>query len=118
MLSAVTAGLYTGWMSRVGDDAETRLDANAFWATFIFALNVLLFILLGLRLPSIFEAVQDTMTIAAVIGYGALVSARGDRWCGSPGSSARWRSAGSSLRPSGSIPVTAGRSAWWSAGRE
>lgn len=75
VLSAVTAGLYTGWMSRSNDDAETRLDANAFWETFIFGLNVLLFTLLGLRLPSIFEAVQDTMNIAEVIGYGALVSA-------------------------------------------
>ena len=75
VLSAVTAGLYTGWMARSETDAETRLDANAFWNTFIFALNVLLFILLGLKLPSIVEAVQDTMTIAQMIGYGALVSA-------------------------------------------
>jgi Na+/H+ antiporter len=75
VLSAVTAGLYTGWMSRSEADAETRLDANAFWATFIFALNVLLFILLGLRLPSIIEAVEGTMTVAELIGYGALISA-------------------------------------------
>ena len=74
VLSAVAAGLYTGWVARTETDAETRLDANAFWATFIFALNVLLFILLGLRLPSIIEAVQDTMTIAQMIGYGALIS--------------------------------------------
>ncbi|MGK2955093.1 MAG: Na+/H+ antiporter [Solirubrobacterales bacterium] len=75
VLSAVTAGLYTGWQARSNTDADTRLDANAFWATFIFALNVLLFILLGLKLPSIVEAVQDTMSIAQMIGYGALVSA-------------------------------------------
>jgi len=75
VLSAVTAGLYTGWVARSETAAETRLDANAFWATFIFALNVLLFILLGLRLPSIVEAVQDTMGIAQIIGYGALISA-------------------------------------------
>ncbi|MGK2931741.1 MAG: Na+/H+ antiporter [Solirubrobacterales bacterium] len=75
VLSAVSAGLYVGWMSRSEADAETRLDANAFWGTFIFALNVLLFILLGLRLPSIIEAVQDTMSVAQVVGYGALISA-------------------------------------------
>lgn len=74
VLSAVTAGLYVGWMSRSSTDAETRLDASAFWATFIFALNVVLFILLGLRLPSIVEAVQDTMSIGQMIGYGALIS--------------------------------------------
>ena len=75
VLSAVTAGLYTGWVARSETSAETRLDANAFWATFILALNVLLFILLGLRLPSIVETVEDTMSIGQMIGYGALVSA-------------------------------------------
>ncbi|MGB0119427.1 MAG: Na+/H+ antiporter [Solirubrobacterales bacterium] len=74
VLSAVTAGLFVGTASRVSMDAETRLSGLAFWGTFILALNVLLFILLGLRLPSIFESVQKVMTLEQMLGYGAIVS--------------------------------------------
>lgn len=75
VLSAVTAGLYTGVASRTTMDAETRLSAVAFWGTFILALNVLLFILLGLKLPAIIESVQKVMSVGEMIGYGAMVSA-------------------------------------------
>ncbi len=74
VLSAVAAGLYVGTKSRTEMDAETRLNGIAFWATFVLALNVLLFILLGLRLPSIIESVQQFMSVGEMIGYGALVS--------------------------------------------
>ena len=74
VLSAVAAGLYVGTRSRTELDAETRLNGIAFWGTFVLALNVLLFILLGLRLPSIIEAVHKVLSVGEMIGYGAMVS--------------------------------------------
>jgi len=74
VLSAVAAGLYLGSASRLAMDAETRLNGIAFWGTFVLALNVLLFILLGLKLPLIIESVQKVMSVGEMIGYGALVS--------------------------------------------
>lgn len=74
VLSAVTAGLFVGTASRIGTDAETRLNGIAFWGTFVLALNVLLFILLGLKLPSIIESVEKVMTVRQMVGYGVIVS--------------------------------------------
>ncbi len=74
VLSAVTAGIFVGAASRVDTDAATRLNGVAFWGTLVLALNVLLFILLGLRLPSILESVQNVLSVGEMIGYGAAIS--------------------------------------------
>lgn len=74
VLSAVAAGILVGSRSRHTVDAETRLSGIAFWETFVFALNVLLFILLGLRLPSILDAVRNSFTAGELITHGLTVS--------------------------------------------
>ncbi len=74
VLSAVAAGVLIGSRSKYTVDAETRLSGIAFWETFVFALNVLLFILLGLRLPSILEGVSSAFSAQELIGHGLIVS--------------------------------------------
>jgi CPA1 family monovalent cation:H+ antiporter len=56
VLAAVTVGLYSGW--RAGDVflPETRVKILAFWAAIAFLLDSVLFVLVGLQLPAVLEA--------------------------------------------------------------
>lgn len=75
VLAVVTAGLYLGWHSHDAFDADMRLSAQAFWRVLVFALNAILFILLGLQFPGVLDRIDDQFSIAQLIGYGAAVSA-------------------------------------------
>jgi Na+/H+ antiporter len=75
VLAAVTAGLYSGWRSHEIYDADTRLNAQAFWRVLIFALNAILFVLVGLQFPEILRTVGEQFSVGEIIGYGLLVSA-------------------------------------------
>ena len=75
VLAVVTAGLYLGWHSHDALDADMRLSAQAFWQVLVFALNAILFILLGLQFPGVLDRIDDQYSIAQLIGYGAVVSA-------------------------------------------
>ena len=75
VLAAVSSGLYSGWRSHELFDADTRLNAQAFWSTLVFALNALLFVLVGLQFPDVLRNVGEQFTVGEIIGYGLLVSA-------------------------------------------
>jgi CPA1 family monovalent cation:H+ antiporter len=75
VLAVVVTGLYLGWFSHDAFGADLRLNAQAFWAALVFALNALLFILLGLQLPDILEQVGEELNTGQILGYGLLVSA-------------------------------------------
>ena len=75
VLAAVAAGLYLGWHSPEAFDAELRLNAQAFWRVLVFALNAILFILLGLQFPGVLRAIGEQFSVGAIVGYGLLVSA-------------------------------------------
>jgi Na+/H+ antiporter len=60
VLAAVTSGLYTAWYAPRAFDADTRLTAVAFWRVLVFALEVSLFVLLGLQLPDIVDALRES----------------------------------------------------------
>jgi CPA1 family monovalent cation:H+ antiporter len=75
VLAAVTAGLYAGWRSHEIFDADTRLNAQAFWRVLIFALNAILFVLVGLQFPEVLRRVGEQFSVGEIIGYGLLVSA-------------------------------------------
>lgn len=49
VLGAVVSGLYASWHSHTTFDADTRLTAWSFWQILVFALEALLFVLLGLQ---------------------------------------------------------------------
>jgi monovalent cation/hydrogen antiporter len=75
VLAAVTSGLYSGWRSHEIFDADTRLNAQAFWRVLIFALNAILFVLVGLQFPEVLRRVGEQFSVGEIIGYGLLVSA-------------------------------------------
>jgi monovalent cation/hydrogen antiporter len=53
VLSTVACGLYLGRQAPRIMDADTRLQGRAVWDTLVFLLNGLVFVLIGLQLPSI-----------------------------------------------------------------
>jgi CPA1 family monovalent cation:H+ antiporter len=74
VLAAVTSGLYLGWYSPELVTPSTRMQAFAFWEVFQFAVNAVLFVLVGLQLHVALEALQDR-SAADLALYGVLISA-------------------------------------------
>jgi CPA1 family monovalent cation:H+ antiporter len=60
ILAAVVAGLYGGYRSHRSLDADIRLSAIAFWSVLVFALEITLFVLLGLQLPDIVDTLNES----------------------------------------------------------
>jgi Na+/H+ antiporter len=75
VLAAVSSGLYAGWRSHEIFDADLRLNAQSFWRVLVFALNAILFVLVGLQFPDILRRVGEQFSPGEIIGYGLLVSA-------------------------------------------
>jgi CPA1 family monovalent cation:H+ antiporter len=80
VLAVVSTGLYLG---RVGPrlvSAETRLQAGAMWDMIVFLLEGLIFILIGLYLPSSLEALRShswkTLLVDAAVISGVVVLVR------------------------------------------
>jgi CPA1 family monovalent cation:H+ antiporter len=73
VLAVVTAGLYVGWRSSEISDARTRLQAYPFWEMVIFLLNGIIFILIGLQLPEVLDALKG-QSISGLCGQAALIS--------------------------------------------
>lgn len=74
ILAVVTTGLCLGWWSPRIMDPEVRVRARAVWDMLIFALNGLVFLLIGLQLPTIVPSLADR-SLVTVVGLGVLVSA-------------------------------------------
>jgi Na+/H+ antiporter len=75
VLAAVSGGLYAGWRSHEIFDADLRLNAQSFWRVLVFALNAILFVLVGLQFPDILRNVGEEFSPGQIVGYGLLVSA-------------------------------------------
>jgi Na+/H+ antiporter len=73
VLAVVTAGLIVGHRSLELTGAETRLQTLSFWRATSFLLNSLLFLLIGLQLPSIVDRVSDADVIG-LASQGLLVA--------------------------------------------
>jgi Na+/H+ antiporter len=74
VLAAVTAGIYLGWHTPELTTAQVRLQGVAVWEIVQYLLNALLFVLIGLQLPVIVDALGEIPSVR-LIGYAALVSA-------------------------------------------
>jgi CPA1 family monovalent cation:H+ antiporter len=74
VLAAVSAGVYLGWHAPELTTVQVRLQGFAVWEILVLVLNALLFVLIGLQLPAILDALGNYST-ATLVGYGALVSA-------------------------------------------
>lgn len=73
VLAVVTAGLYVSHNSSVIFSQQTRLQAGATWDTIIFILNGIIFILIGLQLPSILDSIEQH-SFVDLMAYGGIVS--------------------------------------------
>ena len=58
VLAAVTIGIYMGWYTPELTTWQTRLQGIAVWEILFFILNALLFVLVGLQLPVIVDALS------------------------------------------------------------
>jgi len=74
VLAAVAAGIYMGWYTPELTTSQVRLQGVAVWEIVQYLLNALLFVLVGLQLPVIVDALGD-IPGARLLGYAALVSA-------------------------------------------
>jgi CPA1 family monovalent cation:H+ antiporter len=76
ILAAVVAGLYGGYQSPRAVDADTRLSSVAFWNVLIFTLEMTLFVLLGVQLPGIVEALEASSSgVGELLGPVAAIAA-------------------------------------------
>jgi CPA1 family monovalent cation:H+ antiporter len=73
ILAVVITGLFVGRRETVIEDAATRLQARAVWDVFVFALNGLLFILVGAQLRPIWDDLQ-TYPLGQVAAAAIVVS--------------------------------------------
>jgi Na+/H+ antiporter len=73
VLAAVSAGIYLGWHTPELTTPQVRLQGVAVWGILIYFVNALLFVLVGLQLPVVIDALGD-IPGARLLGYGALVS--------------------------------------------
>jgi CPA1 family monovalent cation:H+ antiporter len=73
VLAAVTAGVYLGFRAPQIASSEARLQGFSFWTITQFLLNATLFVLIGLQLPQILDALTDR-SWGELLLYGAAVS--------------------------------------------
>ena len=59
VLAAVTAGIYLGWHTPELTTPQVRLQGLAVWEIVQYLLNALLFVLVGLQLPIVVDALDD-----------------------------------------------------------
>jgi len=75
VLSVVTAGLYFGWRLPEITDYKTRLDARPVWDIVEFILNGLVFILIGLQLPSALHVAEgNNIPPSRLVFYALIIS--------------------------------------------
>ena len=73
VLSVVAAGLFLSWKSSELFTHTSRLQAMSVWGVVVFILNGVIFILIGLQLPSILEGISS-FSLVAHIFYGVMIS--------------------------------------------
>ncbi|MGH2499530.1 MAG: Na+/H+ antiporter, partial [Candidatus Limnocylindria bacterium] len=73
VLATVAAGLYVGWRSPRLMSSQTRLEGAAVWQMVVFLLNGVVFVLIGLQLPTVLRGLADR-PLAGLVLLGAAVS--------------------------------------------
>ena len=73
ILAVVSSGMFLAWQSPEILSFETRFKIKGFWDIVVFLLTGIVFIMIGLQLPTILEDLND-YTILSLIGYGLLIS--------------------------------------------
>jgi monovalent cation/hydrogen antiporter len=80
VLAAVTVGVYVGVRAPQIVSPETRLAGFGVWSQLVFLLNAILFVLVGLQLPTIVKGIdgvpKETVAISAVAVSAAVIGCR------------------------------------------
>jgi CPA1 family monovalent cation:H+ antiporter len=80
VLATVTIGVYMGWYTPELTSSRSRLAGNGFWELLIYLVNALLFVLLGLQLRNIVDALEGTpwrtLLADAALVSGAVIAIR------------------------------------------
>ena len=82
VIATVAAGIVFGWYQHVVLPAKVRMQGSAFWATLVFSLEALVFILIGFSLRGVLEraggldAVLTTMALPVLGVVAAVLLAR------------------------------------------
>ena len=76
VLAAVTTGVFVGWQAPRISTASMRLQGYAVWETLVFLLNALLFVLIGLQLPLILDALLGQAAAPTLVGQAIAISLR------------------------------------------
>jgi Na+/H+ antiporter len=74
VLAVVACGLYLGRRENRLFSPQVRLQAYGFWSSFTFAINGLVFVLIGLQLPFVLSGIHD-YSMKTLLLYGGLFSA-------------------------------------------
>ncbi|HEY1273871.1 MAG TPA: Na+/H+ antiporter [Thermoleophilaceae bacterium] len=74
VIAAVTVGVYVGWYTPQLTTPLMRMQGQAFWEILLFLLNAVLFVLVGLQLPTILDNIAGPST-GDLIWWAAAVSA-------------------------------------------
>ncbi|MEA2411187.1 MAG: monovalent cation/hydrogen antiporter [Thermoleophilaceae bacterium] len=73
VIAAATVGVYLGWLAPQLISPSTRLQVYGVWEVTVFFLNSFLFVLIGLQLPAILDALSGRSPGELAL-YGAAVS--------------------------------------------
>jgi Na+/H+ antiporter len=80
VIAAVTVGVYLGWMAPKLIAPSTRLQVYGVWEVTVFFLNSFLFVLIGLQLPTILDALSGSsagdLALYAAAVSGAVILTR------------------------------------------
>ena len=74
VMAVVSGGLFLSYRSHEILNHQSRMQATSVWSTVVFVLNGLVFILIGLELPTIVDGMNG-YSLGEAIGYGLIVSA-------------------------------------------
>jgi CPA1 family monovalent cation:H+ antiporter len=74
VIAAVTVGIYMGWHTPRLTTPTTRMQGVFVWELLTFLLNAILFLLIGLQVPSVLDGISGR-SAAELAGWAALVSA-------------------------------------------
>jgi CPA1 family monovalent cation:H+ antiporter len=74
VLAAVTAGIYMGWLAPHISSATMRMQGYAVWEFVVFLLNAVLFMLVGLQLPTVLDGLEGIAAVT-LAGYAIAVCA-------------------------------------------
>jgi CPA1 family monovalent cation:H+ antiporter len=75
VLAVVAGGLYMSTKRLVFLNSTSRVKGYSVWESFIFILNGIVFLIIGLELPEIVKGIQSKgIPLSTAIGYGVLVT--------------------------------------------